>query len=286
MHFGGKREGAKPAHEVGGGASTTSPSDFVVQFCDAVSSSLSPRTGAVQLSLTGIAGLDYETGTIPLASDTKSQVMSNAEQFSAPGIIGRPLPPENLQGIDYRMNMICVVTADGLVPYAYRDLRWRMGGNGPGPGVLAFVGYGGGFHSLVPVPKLNPRTQKVEAARGGTIHIIYCPYDYDADGVAQKAHTIIMDPTDGNESIVIAHANGLAITMSDEGKKPLLLKNASGNATLRLDDDGVTITASQITLAGTVTIGDPATAAALLAGPSVVPSLSLRYSPNPPPPGP
>lgn len=284
MSFGGKREGAKPASEVGAGASTASESDFVVQFCDAVSSTLSARTGAVQLSLTGIAGLDYDTGTIPLADDAKAQVMNNAEQFSSPGIIGRPLPPENLRGIDYRMNVMCLSTADGLVPYAYRDLRWRMGGNGPGPGVLAFVGYGGGFHSLVPVSKLNDRTQKVEASHGGTIHILYCPFDYDSNGNAQKAHTIILDPTAGNESIVIAHANGLAITMSNDGKKPLLLKNASGNATLRLDDDGVTITASQITLAGTVTIGDPVTALPLAAGPAVLPSTSLRYSQTPPPP--
>jgi hypothetical protein len=276
--FGGKREGARPASEVGGGATTQSDSDFVVQFCDAVNSTISPRTGAVQLSLTGIAGLDYEASTIPLADDTKAQSMQNAEQYSAPGIIGRPLPPENLRGVDYRMNMLCMVTADGLVPFAYRDLRWKMGGNGPGPGTLAFVGYGGGFHSLVPVSAVNGQTGKTELARGGTIHILYCPYDYDSNGSAQKAHTIILDPTDGNESIVIAHANGLAITMADDAKKSLVMKNASGNATLRLDDDGITMTAAQITLAGTVTIGEPLTALPIAAGPAVLPSSKLRYS--------
>lgn len=273
--FGGQRQATPDSGKVGGGSSIQTPADFVVQFSDVVNSSLSSRTGAVQLSVTGIAGLDYgEESSIPLADDKKAENTNNAEQYSAPGIIGRPLPPQSLKGIDYRMNVVCIRTADGLVPVAYRDLRWKMGGNGPGAGVLAFVGYGGGFHSLTPVAKgSNP-------SGGGTLHVIYCPYDFDNDGNARKAHTIILDPSQGNESIMITHANGLALTMSNEGKKAILMKNASGNATLRLDDDGVTITASRIVLNGGVTIGDAATAVPMLAGAASPPAPKLFVSPT------
>lgn len=272
--FGGQRGSAPGADRVGGGAGSQTPADFVVQFSSVVNSTLSTRTKMVQLSVTGIAGLEYsENSSIPLADDKKAEVTENAEQYSAPGIIGRPLPPQSLKGLDYRMNVVCLRTADGLVPIAYRDLRWKMGGNGPGAGVLAFVGYGGGFHSLTPVKKGQ------DPAGGGTLHVIYCPYDFDSDGNARKAHSIILDPTAGNESIMIAHANGLAVTMSNEGKKALLLKNASGDATLRLDDDGVTITAQRIVLSGGVTIGDAAAAVPLLAGAASPPSSKLYVSP-------
>jgi hypothetical protein len=144
------------------------------------------------------------------------------------------------------------------------------GGVAPGEGVLALVGYGGGFHSLTPVEGDSTPDG------GGTIHVLYCPYDFDDDGVAQKAHSIILDPTPGNESIIIAHADGMAITMSSQDKKAILMKNASGDATFRLDDDGITMTAANIQISGTITmdpglagnvvIGDPFTASPLLPG--------------------
>ncbi len=265
------------AQQRGGGAESSVPADAVLRIATAVNSSLSERTGAVQYSVAGIAGLDFEIGgdpTIPLDDDAETETTDDAEQFSAPGIIGRPLPPRTIDGVDQHMDVVCVLTADGLVPISYRDLRLQMGGDAaPGEGVLAFVGYGGGFHSMTPVETGE------DPAGGGTIHVLYCPYDFDSDGVAQKAHTIILDPTSGNESIMIAHANGLAITFSDQDKKALLLKNAAGDATLRLDDDGVTITAAQIVLSGGVITGDPATAVPLLAGIASPPSTKFLVSP-------
>lgn len=263
-------------HQVGGGAGSATEADFVVRFGTAVNSSLSQRTGAVQYSIAGIAGLDFTPGedpSIPLDDDAEAEATENAEQYSAPGIIGRPLPPRNVAGTELHMDVICVQTVDGLVPIAYRDLRLKMAGDAPGEGVLAFVGYGGGFHSMTPVESGQ------DPAGGGTIHVIYCPYEFDADGVAQKAHSIILDPTPGNESIIMSHANGLAITMSDDGDKALLLKNAAGDATLRLDDNGITLTATQIVLSGGVIVGEPALAVPLLAGPASPPSSKFFVSP-------
>lgn len=268
----------QPSQEkVGGGASSSTEADSVLRFGTAVSSSLSDRNAAVQYSVTGIAGFDFTIGeepTIPLDDDTAAEATEDAEPYTSPGIVGRPLPPRTVDGQDLHMDVVCVQTVDGLVPVGYRDLRLAMAGDSaPGEGVLAFVGYGGGFHSMTPVES------GADPAGGGTIHVIYCPYDFDADGVAQKAHSMILDPTPGNESIMITHANGLAITMSDQDKKALLLKNAAGDATLRLDDDGVTITAQTIVLSGGVITGDPATAVPLLAGPASPPSTKFYVSP-------
>jgi len=277
MRFGTHSPGVPSGVNVGGGSSSSTESDFVMRFATAVSSSLSERTGAVQYSIAGIAGLDFTIGEEPsivLDDDIEAEVTDNAEQYSAPGIIGRPLPPRTVDGDELHMDVVCVQTVEGIVPIAYRDLRLAMAGDAaPGEGVLAFVGYGGGFHSMTPVES------GADPAGGGTIHVIYCPYAFDGDGVAQKAHSIILDPTPGNESIMIAHANGLAITMSNEDKKALLLKNASGDATLRLDDDGVTITAVQIVLSGGVIVGEPVFAVPLLAGPASPPSTKFYVSP-------
>lgn len=266
------------AQNVGGGANSTTAADAVLEFCTAVNSSLSARTGAVQYSVSGIAGFGYtlgETPSVPLDDDTAAQATEDAEQYSAPGIIGRPLPPRNIDGNIQHMNVICAKMADGLVPIAYRDLRLQMGGDGPAEGVLAFVGYGGGFHSMTPVEDGD------DPAGGGTVHVIYCPYNFDASGSAQNAHAIILDPTVDNESIIITHGNGLAITMSDSGDKALTLKNAAGDATLRLDDNGVTITAANIILSGGVIVGNPNTAVPLLAGAASPPSTVFYVSPSP-----
>lgn len=271
--FGGTRPAAPSAASVGGGAAASTEADFVVQFSDAVNSAISSRTGMVQLSVTGIAGFDYATGKVPLSDDQAAEATEDAPQFSAPGIVGRPLPPQNVRGVDLRMNVMCLRTSDGLVPFAYRDLRWTMGGSGPGAGMLAFVGYGGGFFSQSAVAAGN------NPAGGGTLQVIYCPFARNADGVPQKAHAIILDPTAGNESVQMMHANGLAITMSDQGKKALLMKNAAGDATFRLDDDGVTITAQRIVLSGGVIVGEPASAVPLLPGAASPGSSKLWVSP-------
>lgn len=279
MHYSKFTNSAAPQRGAaqGGGAESSTESDFVVRFATAEQSSLNSETGAVQYSVTGIIGLNGSAGdeaSLAFNDLTAAEGTNDAEFYSAPGIIGRPLPPRVIKGEELHMDVVCIQTVDGLTPISYRDLRLAMAGDSaPGEGVLAFVGYGGGFHSMTPV-KVGS-----DPAGGGTLHVVYCPYDFNAEGVAQKAHSIIMDPTSGNESIMIAHANGLAITMSNEDKKALLLKNASGDATFRLDDDGITMTAKQIVMSGGVIVGEPLLAVPLLAGAASPPSSKLFVSP-------
>lgn len=245
------------------------PSDLVVRFGSVLSSSLSKRTGAVQLSVVGIAGFDHETGTSDPADALVSERTDDTELYSAPGIIGRPLPESNLNGTIEHMDMIAISTGDGLVPFAYRDLRVKMGGDAPGPGTFAFVGYGGGFHSLTPVAKAS------DPSGGGTIQTLYCPFDFNAQGVAQKAHTVMLDPTPGNESVMIVHAEGMAITMFDGA---LVMKNAAGDATITLDADGIKLN-GQVQINGGLIVGEPANAVPLLAGAASPGSTKFWVSP-------
>ncbi len=268
----------RSADQQGGGASSQTASDFVVRFSTAVSSSLHEQNGSIQYSITGIMGFEGEVGSpgsVTFDDGTAAEGTNDAEIYTAPGIIGRPLPPRTINGVEQHMDVVCIQTVEGLVPIAYRDLRLAMaGGSAPGEGVLAFVGYGGGFHSMTPVEI------GADPAGGGTLHVIYCPFDFDSDGVAQKAHSIILDPTVGNESIMIAHANGLALTMSDADKKAIVMKNAAGDATLRLDDDGITLTATTIVLSGGVIVGNPLTAVPLLPGAASPGSTVFYVSPT------
>lgn len=267
----------RTADQQGGGASSQTQSDFVVRFTTAQSSSLHDETGGVQYSITGIMGFDGVAGqpaSVAFDDGIAAEGTNDAETYTAPGIIGRPLPPRTIDGQAMHMDVICIQTVEGLVPIAYRDLRLQMAGDSaPGEGVLAFVGYGGGFHSMTPVADGD------DPAGGGTIHVIYCPYDFDSGGVAQKAHSIILDPTSGNEAVMIVHANGLAITMSDQDKHALVMKNRNGDASIRVDDDGCTLNGSQIVLNGTVIVGNNITAVPLLAGAASPPSTKLFVSP-------
>lgn len=268
----------RTAEQQGGGASSQTASDFVVRFTTAASSSLHEQTGGVQYSIVGIMGFDGVTGepaSVAFDDGIAAEGTNDAETYTAPGIVGRPLPPRTIGGVEQHMDVICVQTVEGLVPIAYRDLRLQMAGDSaPGEGVLAFVGYGGGFHSMTPVGDGS-----ADPAGGGTIHVIYCPYDFDGDGVAQKAHSIVMDPTSGNESIIIAHANGLAITMSDQDKHAIVMKNVAGDGSIRCDDDGVTLNGQQIVLNGTVIVGSNITAVPLLPGAASPPSSIFFVSP-------
>ena len=252
------------------------PSDFVVEFSKVISSAIAtdPDTGealGVTYAVTGVAGLDL-SGDEPeiLLDDDAGEGDDAADIFGALGVVARPLPPEVQQGRSKHAEVVCLRTADGLIPIAARDNRLVMGGNAPHEGTVALLGYGGGFHSIEPVDG-DPAN--------GSLHTIYCPYDFDSEGVAQKAHVITLDPTSGNESITLVHAEGMALFMLKDSKNTILMKNKAGDATLRLDDDGITMTATKIVCSGGVIVGEPLTAVPLLAGVASPASTKFFVSP-------
>ncbi|TDI91267.1 MAG: hypothetical protein E2O75_04995 [Chloroflexi bacterium] len=251
------------------GSPVQSPADFIIEFSHVVTSSLHPTTNALQYSVPGIGEMSQDDGGSINNDPDIGEGTNDAEVFGQAAVLVRPLPPEIIDGQVFHLEVACIRETDGLVPIATRDLRLKMPGAAPNEGTVAFVGYGGGFLSH----------SAVDSGAGGTISVMYCPYDFDADGNAQKAHSITLDPTSGNESIIIAHANGLAVTMDDQDKHAIVLKNTDGSASLRVDDDGVTLTGAQIVLNGTVIVGSNLTAVPLLAGPASPPSSKLFVSP-------
>jgi hypothetical protein len=249
--------------------------DFALQFCKVIGSSIAEGSGGtkrpVQYQVVGMPGWDFTGDEIAMdENESNSESTDDADVYGSLGVTGRPLPPDNAAGVEEHAEVVCIRTADGLVPIAVRDVRLRMGGNAPNEGTVALVGYGGGYHSISPVD--NADLDK------GAVQVIYCPYAF-SNGVATKAHTIIMDPTSGNESVMIVHAEGMAITMGDAAnKKSLVLKNANGDAWIRLDNDGITLS-GKIVLNGGVIIGDPMTSVPLLAGVASPPCSKLFLSP-------
>jgi hypothetical protein len=261
------------------GFGSQTAADWVFEFCKVLGSSIASSADGtknpVQYHVIGLPGWDL-TGDEPTIDldETAAEVSSEAEVYSSLGMLGRPLPPVEVDGASEHAEVVCIKQADGLLPISVRDIRLRMGGDAPNEGTVAFVGYGGGYHSISPVAN--------DDLDQGSIHVIYCPYAFDSSGVATKAHSIILDPTDDGvsfPSISIVHAEGMALTMSGEGKKAILMKNAAGDASFRLDDDGITATAATIVLSGGVIVGEPVAATALLPGTASQGSAKFFLSP-------
>jgi len=169
-----------------GGSNLSSDYTFYITH----SESSSVDDSGVFFSVVGVGKVDF-SGDIPsILSDVNlGEVDNEARVYGSLGIQSRPLPPQVISGKDYFNEIICIREADELIPIASRDAR--------------MVGYGGGFLSMSPVD--NDDLTK------GTISVLYIPYDFNSAGVAQKAHSITIDPTSGNESISIIHAEGMGI---------------------------------------------------------------------------
>lgn len=259
-------------------------SDYVIQFSKVAGSQVDLNaSGSTLWNVAGIAGMDAELDEpVILYDDDDGERTDNADVFGALGIIGRPLPETSLDGPSEFAESACLRTSDGLIPMSSRDTRLKMQGVGPNEGTLTFVGYGGGFHSLDPVLTKDGDGNITQI--DGTIHVLYCPYDYDASGVAQKAHSIIMDPTSGNEHVSIVHAEGQAILLQKEsGNGIIQMQSPDHESVIKLEDGQITLQSDQIALNGSVYIGDPTqhipTPIPLLPGPASPPCPRLFLSP-------
>lgn len=251
------------------GSPIQSPADFVIQFSHVVTSSVDTTTNALQYSVPGIGDMDAaDGGTIDNDPDI-GEGTNDAEVFGAAPVLVRPLPPETIRGQVFHLEVACVRGVDGLTPIATRDLRLKMPGSAPNEGTVAFVGYGGGFLSH----------SAVDAGESGTITLIYCPYDFDSDGLAQKAHSITLDPTSGNESISLVHANGQAILMQDDGS--ITMQSVDGQTYIKVVDGELTIQSDQVIFNGSVFIGSPLVGVPLLPGVASPPCPRLFLSPLP-----
>lgn len=240
--------------------------NHVVEFCKVIASSVAGPGGATLYNVAGIAGFETEDGEQASAQDV----------YQALGVIGRPLPPDGDAGAE----ALSVRTEDGLLPFAFRDLRLHRALNPSGPattpreGQTMLAGYGGAFlsHSMTPGNT---------GSKPGNVTTLYVPYDFGADGVARKAHAIIINPSDDANAISIVHGDGVFLTLSaDTGAGPGLVASVGSSTFLRLTDGELTLQATKVMLKGNVYIGRQAEAGVqLLGGPVSPPCPSLFVSP-------
>ena len=254
--------------------------NHVVDFCKVLSSGLSGPSSAVHLSVSGVAGFRLGDDGQPVAedeSDAAGEQAHEQELFQSLGVIGRPLAPDSSGYAE----AVALRTQDGLLPFAFRDLRLHQalnpGGSGvtPREGQLLFAGYGGAFLS-------HAMTAGNVGSKRGNISTWYVPGDFNGSGVAQKAHAISIDPTPGNSSISLAHASGLFLVLTENagGGAPGILASVDGETFMRMSPGELTLQATKILLKGNVYVGRQAEAGApLLAGPTSPPCPSLYVSP-------
>jgi hypothetical protein len=235
--------------------------NHVAEFVRVIASSVRGANGATLYDVAGIAGFD--------AADEGEQAHEQ-EVYQSLGVIGRPLAPE----ADLFAEAIAMRTEDGLLPIAFRDLRLHRavnpsgGATTPREGQLMFAGYGGAFlsHSMTADPTGSKR---------GNITTLYVPYDFDGEGVPQKAHAIIINPSSGDSSISLVHGDGVFFTLSEStgvGSGPGIIASVGGSTFLRMTDGELTLQAERVLLKGNVYLGRAAEAGVQLLGGPVSPA--------------
>lgn len=173
--------------------------------------------------------------------EEQGETSQDAEAYGAPGIVFRPRPPESVSTPDGTQvvgaEAMAGRTPDGLVPLAWRDLRFNRAFPAPKPGTVALVGYGGGFLSFDDSDDLE------------TIGALYVPY---ANGA--KAMSISFDPE--LEALSIIHGEGQAILLQDDGS--IQMQSPDASSWIRLENDMITVMSKLLILnGGAVVVGDP-----------------------------
>lgn len=240
--------------------------DAVASFVKLVASAL--VDGEPVYSVTAIGGFTLGTdGTATDTDDSDDGGEQSAEQvgYAALGIIGRPLPPDG----DLFAEALAIRVDGGLSPVGWRDMRLHRainpggGSTTPAEGQIMLVGYGGSFLSFA-----------VNEA-GASIATLYVPFEFDGDGVPTKAHAIAIDPSSGNSSITLIHADGARVALTENGISWAI--DAETFGAMRAGE--FTVNAARIMLKGNVYVGAAAELGIpLLAGASSPPCPSLFVS--------
>lgn len=229
--------------------------DFVLGFGKVTAASVSNVTKEVVYQVAGILGF------------TEEQSGEKQVGYGGIGLISNPLPGQVIDKVAYDVDVVYAKQGDELVPIAWRDLRLnRAFPAGPKAGTIAVAGYGGGFYSL----DLTPGDSGSQKAN---IHVLYCPFEFDSNGVPSKAHTIILDPA-GN-TINLLHADGGQFVLLPEKKMMLISDDATWAS---LGPGKFEVQATAINLIGTVAIGNPVAATPILPALATLGSPRLLYS--------
>jgi hypothetical protein len=214
-------------------------SGFVFTVLRVIGSTVVGRHSAVMVGGEGGVG-----GLGDFNADEAGERVEDAEAFGAPGIVFRPRPPSQHDGDELAAEALAGRLSGRDVPVAWRDLRLNRNYPAPKAGSVALVGYGGGFLSFEDTSSLE------------SVATLYVKY-------GSKAHAFVLDPA--QESIMVIHGDGLAITM-DPDNGITLRADATTYATLA--PGKFFVQASSIGLQGNVALGaNTTTATPLTAGP-------------------
>lgn len=185
-------------------------SDWTFSHLSVTGSSVYGPHGAVLIGgESGVGGFTEDGG----------EVAQDAEAYGAPGIVFRPRPPEEVVTPDGTQligaEAMAARTPDGLVPVAWRDLRFNRALRDPKPGTVALVGYGGGFLAFEDGEVKTPDPAQPKRKFSASVGTLVIPYDYNASGQAARAHSIVLDPD--NKFIGITHGKGHSVRLRDDG---------------------------------------------------------------------
>jgi hypothetical protein len=214
-------------------------SGFVATFLRVIGSTVVGRHSAVAVGGEGgVGALD------DFNADAPGERVEDAEAFGAPGIVFRPRPPSEHDGDLLSAESMALRIGGRSVPVAWRDLRLNRAYPAPKAGSVALVGYGGGFLSFEDSSALESTA---------TLYVKY----------GSKAHAIVLDPV--NESLMLIHGDGLAITMDPENG---ITMRADELTYATLAPGKFFVQAASIGLQGNVALGtNHLTATPLTAGP-------------------
>lgn len=203
--------------------------DRVLAFASVVSTTLGVAAKQILVSLRAFKDGDGD-------DDASAEGSSDEPLFGAIGVFSRPRDADATGAAE----VVCARTQDGLQPIAGRDLRIVAARGNVAKGSVSLAGYGGGFVAIEDTP----------AGTSSTL-IAYAPYP---GSPPPKAHAFVLDTTAGNESIVLAHAEGHGLILGKD--KIATLKNAAGDAFVACDDNGVTIS-GDIKCGNNLIVGSP-----------------------------
>lgn len=239
--------------------------DFVAGFFTVVGTSLSEKTKAVLLNLSGIS-----TDEDP----DKGEIAKQVPMFQPLGMLVRPLEPDTgPDGKDRRAGGPALRTADSVIPLVWKDPRIDAAfPDGMNKGTIALAGYGGGFHSI---GLTADGSNGPPGGKGANVHVIYAPYAYSG-GSPTKALAAILDPTAGKEAITLVHGDGYFLQMQT-GKG--IRGSVDGSTFFQIKPDLFQVQAKNIKLQGNVAIGaNTDTAIPFAGGPAMLPSPSVWLS--------
>lgn len=188
-----------------------------------IGSTVVGKHGAVLVGVEGPAG-----GLDDFDEDAGGEERSDVEFFSSPGLVWRPRAKEVVDGDELEAEARGFRTSEGIVPIAWRDLRFHRAFPAPKPGTVALVGYGGGFIAFDDTEDLGQTL--------ATNLTVYVPYDF-VDGVPTKAHSLIIGrDANGKPVVDLSSGEGPGFTILD---KETTWKNSAGDAFIVLNDEGI-----------------------------------------------